>query len=94
MIVPSPENYRFHGFEVSHTKNKKYDAILLNKLTKKFLRVPFGDKRYEQYHDKALGVYSSLDHHDEKRRAAYRKRHDGEQLRTYSSGFFSYYFLW
>jgi hypothetical protein len=105
MIVSNPENYggsqrravayTLGGFQKSKTKNKKYDAMLVNKTSGKVIRVPFGDSRYEQYKDSTgLGLYSNRDHKDMKRREAYRKRHQGEQNNKYSSGWFSWYYLW
>ena len=37
------DEYKLIGFDKSKRKNKKYDAILLNKQTKKTIRIPFGD---------------------------------------------------
>ena len=95
MILDNPDNYKFIEFKKSKTKNKKYDAILMDKKTKIIKRVPFGQKGYQQFRDNTgIGLYHHLDHHDPKRRALYRKRHDGEQKNKYSSGWFSYYYLW
>lgn len=94
MIIDNPNNYKFVKFEKSSSKNKKYDAIILNLKTGKHKKVPFGDSRHAQYKDKALGIYSNLNHLDKSRREAYRKRHDGEQYNKFSSGYFSYYYLW
>lgn len=94
MIVTNPANYTFIRFEVSKTQGKKYDAILKNKTTGQEKRVPFGAKGYEQYKDKALGRYSNLDHKDAKRRKAYRDRHQGEQNKKFSSGYFAWKYLW
>jgi hypothetical protein len=94
-VIQNPENYRFSKFEVSDLKNKKYNAVLINKSTGKEKRVSFGDKRYEQYKDSTgLGVYSSKNHLDKDRRARYRERHKGEENKKYSSGWFSWYYLW
>ena len=75
--------------------NKKYTAILSDGK-----RVNFGDKRYQQYHDK-IGMYSHLDHNDPKRREAYRARHSKilsngtpAYKKKYSSSWFSYNYLW
>lgn len=92
----SKSEYKFIKFEKSKTANKKYDAILQNKKTKKLKKIPFGDKRYQQYQDTTgLGIYSDKDHKDKERRLNYRKRHkvyikDG----YYSAGYFSMNFLW
>jgi hypothetical protein len=94
MIVKNPENYRLVKFVKSHLPGKKYDAILENKKTKQEKVVPFGDVKYEQYKDKVLGLYKSKNHNDAKRREAYRKRHEGEDKNKFSSGYFSYKYLW
>ena len=92
----SKSEYKFIKFQKSNTANKKYDAILENKQTKKTKKIPFGDKRYQQYQDTTgLDIYSNKDHKDKERRLNYRKRH-----RTYikngfySAGYFSMNYLW
>lgn len=94
MKIPNPNDYTFKGFEKSNVKNKKYNAILVHKKTKREKRVPFGDTRYEQYKDRALGLYKHKDHNDIKRRTAYRQRHSGEVNDKYSSGYFAWKYLW
>lgn len=94
MKPSNPSDYKLKGFKRSSTKHKKYDAILVNKKTQRELKVPFGDTRYEQYKDKALGLYKHKDHNDPKRRENYRKRHAGEEISKFSSGYFSYKYLW
>ena len=92
----SMNEYKLKGFEKATAVNKKYDAILVNKSTKKIKRIPFGDSRYEQYRDSSgLGLYSSKDHNDKKRRQLYRNRHF-KDLRDgyYSAGYLSYHYLW
>ena len=84
------------GYRKSKTKYKKYDAILINKNNNKTYSVPFGDKRYENYHDlSGLNLYPHLLHGDKKRRASYRARHK-KDLKDgfYSPGWFSYFVLW
>jgi hypothetical protein len=86
------ENYKLFGFRKSKTKNKKYDGILIKEGKKVY--VPFGDIRYEQYHDLTkLNLYKS--HNDKTRRASYQARHK-KDLRDgyYSPGYFSYFYLW
>jgi hypothetical protein len=95
MILENPENYKFIKFQKSNTKNKKYDAILMNKKTNKIKRVPFGDVRYNQYEDTTpLKLYKNLNTFDKERRRLYRLRHAGEDKNKYSSGYFSLRFLW
>jgi len=89
-------DYKFIKFQKSNTANKKYDAILQNKKTKKLKKIPFGDKRYQQYQDTTgLGLYSTKDHKDKERRLNYRKRHRVYiKDDSYSAGYFSMIFLW
>jgi hypothetical protein len=95
MIVSNPNDYKLKGFEKSKTKNKKYDAILIHKQTGREKRVPFGDNRYSHYKDTTgLGIYSKADTLDKERRRLYRLRHAGEDKNKYSSGWFSWFFLW
>jgi hypothetical protein len=94
MKIDNPSSYRFLRFERSRTNGKKYDAVLLNKTTGKEKRVPFGALGYDQYKDKALGIYAKNDHNDATRRARYRLRHKGENLAKFSSGYFAWKFLW
>lgn len=69
--------------EKSKAKNKKYTAIVRNKKTKKERRVNFGDSRYENFKDSTgLGLYSSKNHGDKKRRDAYFNRHSGTKSKT------------
>jgi hypothetical protein len=88
--------YKLKGFERSDSKHKKYNAILTNKSTKKEKRIPFGDSRYEQYHDSTgLGLYSSKNHEDKTRRGLYRQRHKKDLRDGYfSAGYFAYHYLW
>lgn len=95
VVLENPTQFRFIRFEKSRNKDKKYDAILQNKRTKKERRVAFGDSNYEQYKDSTgLGLYSHLDHLDPKRRELYRARHRWEDNALYSSGYFAYKYLW
>ena len=95
VVLKNPDDYKFLMFVDSGTKNKKYDAILMHKQTKKLKLISFGNDTYQHYRDKTgLKLYSHLDHLDHKRRERYRRRHDGEQKNKYSSGYFSYYYLW
>jgi len=88
-----PTTYKLMGFMVSPIKNKKYTAILVNKVTGREKLIHFGDSRYQQYRDR-LGVYSYLDHGDEKRRKNYIKRHSAHSFKPYSANYFSRYYLW
>lgn len=65
--------------------------------------IHFGDNRYEHYKDNTgLGLYSHLDHKNEKRRRLYRTRHKGiltkegkpAYLDREQPSFYSWRFLW
>ena len=51
VVIENPDNYKFIKFRKSKSKNKKYDAILKNRLTGREKTVPFGDNRYQHYKD-------------------------------------------
>ena len=72
-----------------------YDAILLDN-SGKFIIVPFGDKRYENYQDKTkLNLYPHLIHGDKERRKRYRSRHKVYLKKGYfSPSYFSFHYLW
>jgi hypothetical protein len=90
------DEYKLLGFEPSRRKNKKYDAIIVNRQTKKTIRVPFGDVFFEQYKDNTgSGLYSHKDHLDEQRRMKYITRHRRWVLDDfYSPSYFSMKYLW
>lgn len=92
---PKQQNYfRLLGFEKSHLKNKKYDAILENKKTNKIKRVSFGAINYQQFKDKVpLKLYSHLDHNDIERKKRYYKRHNKDYPK-FSADYFSKKYLW
>jgi hypothetical protein len=95
MIIEHPEDYTLVGFERSNVRGKKYDAILRRKKTRKERRVPFGAVGYEQFKDSTgKGLYTHVNHGDPKRRRNYRTRHNGENKRKFSSGYFSWKYLW
>lgn len=82
-------------FEESTKQNKKYDAILRHKKTGHYVRVSFGDIRYEHYKDRtSLKLYSHLDHGDRDRQANYLSRHAKDKDVKFSSGYFSAKYLW
>lgn len=69
--------YALIGFRKSTQAKKKYDAIIRNKMTgeEKVIAFGSGDPLMGQYKDSTgLGIYSYLDHNDEKRRQSFRKR--------------------
>ena len=95
MILENPKKYRILSFARSKNSQKKYDAILEHKETKKVRRIPFGDIHYPQYEDKVpLHLYKDRNHYDKARRKSYRARHWRDPANKYSSGWFSWYYLW
>ena len=93
VVVENPEKYKLLGFRQSHTKGKKIDAILQHSETQKKKIVPFGQKDSTTYQNRT-GVQVDSIHSDPVRRKAYRARHKGEEKRKYSSGWFSWSYLW
>lgn len=89
-------NYKLEGFEPSHLKTKKYNAVLSDKDSGRLVRVPFGDPTYAQFKDSTgLGIYSHLDHGDHARRKAFRKRHTVFlKPGMFSPAYFSLKYLW
>jgi hypothetical protein len=76
MRIENPHDYLFIRYEITSTKNKKYDAVLRNKKTNKEKKISFGDLRYQQFKDRTgLNLYSHLDHNDPQRRRSYSMRH-------------------
>lgn len=95
VVIENPNKYIHLGFEKSHLKSKKYNAILQNTDNDLIKRVPFGASNFFHYKDTTgLGEWSHKDHLDKKRRASYRARHKGEEKRKFSSGYFSWKYLW
>jgi len=95
MVYYDMKNHRLLGFEASKTKNKMYDAILISN-TGQLIKVPFGDKRFENYQDKtSMNLYPHLIHGDKERRKRYQSRHEVFLKEGYySPSYFSFYYLW
>lgn len=95
MVYYDKKMNKLIGFDRSRKRNKMYDALLLSK-ENEVIRVPFGDKRFENYQDKTeLNLYPNLIHGDRERRKRYHSRHrvylkDG----YYSPSYFSFHYLW
>jgi hypothetical protein len=95
------------GFEPGKGK-KKYIATVYNIDTKKTRRISFGHREYQQWRDSTpLGLYSTLNHGDRRRRRAYFTRHSGVPGKTtalrkeigksgglYNAKILSHKFLW
>ena len=95
VVLNNSNDYILLGFRKSKTKNKKYDAILINIKNYKVKYIPFGDIRYQHYKDQTnLKLYSKLDHNDKKRRNNFRKRFNKLKNNKFSSAYFAYYYLW
>ena len=93
-------------FEVPATGKHKYVALVPSR-EGKITRVRFGHRDYQQYRDQVPsrmggGKWKHMDHRDEDRRRAYRRRHGAQRCangelcyqRRYTPAWFSYYFLW
>lgn len=90
---------KFIRFEKSKNKNKKYDAILLNKKTGRINKISFGAIRpsgepYPQFKDRTgLGLYTKYNHNDKLRRERYYRRF-GKKAVKYTAKWFSHKYLW
>jgi len=73
--------------------NKKYNALIYDTSGNLIKKIPFGDRRYQQFHDK-IGLYKHLDHNDDMRRLNYQSRHKNDKLNEFSPGYFSWNYLW
>jgi len=75
-------------FYRSWVKDKKYATI-----NKEGKIIHFGHVDYEHYHDK-IGLYWHLDHHDNKRRASFKARHEENINKEGTAAWFSDKYLW
>ena len=74
---------------------KKYNAIIEDKKTKRRQKIPFGDKRHQQYKDSTgLKLYSRLDHGDPERRKNYKARHEKTRHKKWSASWFADTYLY
>lgn len=94
VTVQNPTDYRLKGFRKTHVKDKKVEAVLINKKNGKEKSIPFGLKGSNTYCNKTGISMSDPTHGDPVKRANYRKRHAGENSRKFSSGYFAYHYLW
>lgn len=89
-------DYDLIDIKISTLKNKKYDAFIVNKMTGKIVKIPFGQRNYQHFRDTThLKHYSHLDHNDENRKSRYLSRF--ERLydpKEYSPTYFSHNYLW
>lgn len=89
------DRFRHIRFERSHLPQKKYNAIIEDKVTRRQQKVPFGSREHDQYRDTTgLKLYSRLDHNDPKRRANYLARHAKTMTKKFSPSWYSAVFLW
>ena len=95
VVINNPDQYKFLLFNESGGKNKKYDAVLMHKKTKKLKLVPFGDVRYPHYEDQTgLGLYSHMNTYNKERRRLFKIRHENTRHNKFSSSWFADRFLW
>lgn len=78
-----------YTIQKSNRINKKYRVIFKDGRKD----IYFGDSRYPQFRDVALGLYKHLNHNDKKRRDLYYARH-GRYAEKWSSKWFSHKYLW
>lgn len=93
-----PKGYKYEAFVPQFVWNKWRPE---DPIKTPYKRVVFGLPGYEQWRD-LLNDWGSYNHHDEKRREEYKKRHEQIKLGDgrysyrvpFTKGFFSYYILW
>lgn len=95
MAYPMSE-YKLDHFEKAKNPAKKYDAIIQNRKTKKYILIPFGSSTNEHYRDSTpLKIYSHLDHNDEVRKKNFKNRFKRlYHPKYYSPTYFSWNYLW
>lgn len=81
------------GFKIATDPIHKYVALVFDTTTGRISNIPFGDKRYEHYHDK-IGYYKHLDHFDLERRRLFHARHQNSKDKKYTAGWFALNYLW
>lgn len=89
----SPQPFKFR---ISHSKYKKYDALLDDGRIVSFGAIKRNNTPYQQYKDRTgLKAYSAYDHNDKERRIRYYKRHgDPKSFEPYTPAWFSAKYLW
>jgi hypothetical protein len=80
-------------FRKSIRKLKKYDVFYNGEYITSFGGIRPNGVPHTQYYDK-LRLYKDYDNLDEKKRANYKKRHEGDRHKKYSAGWFSDLVLW
>ena len=76
----------------SHIKAKKYAILVLDKNKKRKI-IHFGDSTRGQFRDK-IGLYSSMDNNDPKRKAAFCSGFGGKSTDKMSPLYYSPKYLW
>jgi hypothetical protein len=86
----------FLHFKPSPTPNKKYTAVLQERVGGRTVEVDFGRPGFWHFRDATgLNLYSQLDHMDFERRQLFRERFGHYIIPSmYTPGYFSYHFLW
>ena len=88
--------WELDGFKLSPNVDKKYAAILKEKISVRRVEVAFGRPGFWHYKDATgLGLFSNLDHKDVKRRAKCHERFAHfVVMGMYSPAYFSLNYLW
>jgi len=76
MFYPETQ-YSCRGFQISHKKQQRYDAVLVHTKTAKQILIPFGNATMKAYHDlTGLNAFPHLLHNDPELRQLYHLRND------------------
>jgi hypothetical protein len=88
--------WELQGFTMSASAEKKYNAILKEKISGRLVEVAFGRPGFWHYKDMTgLGLFSNLDHKDAARREKFHDRFSKFVIMgMYSPAYFSLNYLW
>jgi hypothetical protein len=89
-------DWELEGFKPSPVAEKKYNAILKEKISGRQVEVAFGRPGFWHYRDATgLGLFSNLDHKDTARRERFHDRFSKFVIMgMYSPAYFSLNYLW
>lgn len=94
-MIISADRFKHMRFERSKITGKKYDAIIMDIITRKIQRVPFGNQNIAHYQDTTgMKLYSRLDNMNERQRTLYIDAYNKTNKKKYSSDWYSAKFLY
>ena len=95
MVIINADRFKHMRFERSKITGKKYDAVIIDVITRKIQRVPFGNQNITHYKDTTgLKLYSRLDNMNERQRQLYINAYNQTNKKKYSSEWYSARYLY